>query len=235
MKNVDLLKEVQKNNALLGMQKNENLLQTKFDNSKEDINLLNVLNEELKSSKDKKEISNKFYLSLRKLIRMQILSINSEILKEVKKEDLTKVTINKVATDKQSANIGLNKLVQLHKKSLGACLSTLNSVFNQVKEEPNKVKEFISTTYRVNKITLNYEEINTTYKVKFCPILFDIIVYAKKNSELYSFISLLFTNEEINKLTERKVLNVIKENLTKLQEVKAQIKEAQKKLKEAKK
>lgn len=235
MKNVDLLKEAQKNNALLGMQKNENLLQTKFDNSKEDINLLNVLNEELKSSKDKKEISNKFYLSLRKLIRMQILSINSEILKEVKKEDLTKVTINKVATDKQSANIGLNKLVQLHKKSLGACLSTLNSVFTQVKEEPNKVKEFISTTYRVNKITLNYEEINTTYKVKFCPILFDIIVYAKKNSELYSFISLLFTNEEINKLTERKVLNVIKENLPKLQEVKAQIKEAQKKLKEAKK
>jgi len=81
MKNVDLLKEVQKNSTLLGMQKNENFLQTKFDNSKEDINLLNILNDELKSAKDKKEISNKFFLSLRKEIRISILSINKEVLK----------------------------------------------------------------------------------------------------------------------------------------------------------
>lgn len=235
MKNVDLLKEVQKNNALLGMQKNENLLQTKFDNSKNEVSALNVLNEELKTSKDKKEISSKFFISLRKLIRMQILSLNSEILKEVKKEELTKVVINKTASKKQSATIGVNKLVQLHKRSLGACLTTLNNVFSQVKEEPNKVKEFTSTSYRVNKLTLNYEEINTKYEVIFCPIIFDVISYARKNSELYSFISLLFTDEEINKLTERKVLNVISANLPKLQEVKAQIKEAQKKLKEAKK
>ena len=228
MKNVSLLKEVEKNQILLGMQKNENLLQTKFDNSKEDINLLNVLNEELKSAKDKKEVTNKFFLSLRKEIRLNILAINSEVLKDTKKEDLTKVIINKVATEKQSASIGVNKLVQLHKKSLGACLSTLNNVFTQVKEEPNKIKEFVSTSYRVNKITLNYEEINTTYKVKFCPITFDVIVYARKSSELYSFISLLFTDEELKKLTERKVLNVISANLPKLQDVKAQIKEAQK-------
>jgi len=225
MKNVSLLKEVEKNQILLGMQKNEVLFTSKFDSAKNEVSALNELNEELTSAKERKEVSNKFFLSLRKLIRISILAINSEVLKDTKKEELTKVIINKVASDKQSATIGVNKLVQKHNKSLGKCLSVLNSVFSEVKEEPNKVKEFISTSYRVNKLTLNYEEINTTYKVKFCPITFDIIGYAKRNSEFYSFISLLFTNEELTKLTERKVLNVIGANLPKLQETKAQIKE----------
>lgn len=235
MKNVNLLKEVEKNQILLGMAKNEELFSSKFKSAKNEVSALNELNNELKTLKDSKKVSNKFFIEYRKLIRAQILVLNSEVLKTTSKEQLTKVTINKVATDKQSATIGVNKLVQLHKKSLGACLTTLNNVFTQVKEEPNKVKEFISTSYRVNKITLNYEEINTTYKVVFCPITFDVISYARKNSELYAFISLLFNDEEIKKLSERKVLNVISANLPKLQEVKAQIKEAQKKLKEAKK
>ena len=223
-----LLKQAEKNTINVLIAKNEDLFTSNFESAKNEVSALNKLNDELKTSKDKKEVTNKFFLSLRKLIRMQILSINNEVLKTTSKDELTKVTINKVATDKQSATIGLNKLVQLHKKSLGSCLSTLNSVFTQVKEEPNKVKEFIFTSFRVNQINLNYEEVNTTYKVKFCPILFDIIGYARKNSELYSFISLLFTSEELSKLTERKVLNVISANLPKIQSVKAQIKESQK-------
>lgn len=219
-----LLKQAEKNTMNVLQAKNEKNFMTKFNNEKNEVQKLNELNEELKSSKDKKEVTNKFFLSLRKLIRISILAINSEVLKEVKKEELTKVIINKVASEKQSASIGVNKLVQLHKKSLGACLSTLNNVFSEVKNEPNKAKEFISTSFRVNKLTLNYEEINTTYKVKFCPITFDVIGYARKNSELYSFISLLFTSEELTKLTERKVLNVISSNLPKIQEVKAKIK-----------
>ena len=225
MKNVSLLKEVEKNQILLGMQKNEELFSSKFESAKNEVSALNVLNEELKTSKDKKEISNKFFLSLRKLIRVSILALNNEVLKTTSKEELTKVVINKTASEKQSQTIGVNKLVQLHKKSLGACLSVLDKVFNEVKNEPNKAKEFVSISYRVNKINLNYEEIKTTYKVTFCPILSDVIGYARKNSELYSFISLLFTNEEINKLTERKVLNAINKNLESIQNVKAQIKE----------
>ena len=225
MKNVNLLKEVEKNNALLGMAKNEKNFIVKFEESKNNVSLLNELNKELKTLKDSKKVTSKFFIEYRKLIRVSILAINTETLKDTKKEQLTKVTISKVATDKQSATIGVNKLVQLHKKSLGACLSVLDKVFTEVKNEPNKVKEFISVSYRVNKLTLNYEEINTTYKVVFCPILSDIISYSRKNSELYSFISLLFTSDELTKLTERKVLNMITKNLDTLQTTKAQIKE----------
>ena len=225
MKNVNLLKEVEKNNALLGMAKNEKNFIVKFEESKNNVSLLNELNKELKTLKDSKKVTSKFFIEYRKLIRVSILAINTETLKDTKKEQLTKVTISKVATDKQSATIGVNKLVQLHKKSLGACLSVLDKVFTEVKNEPNKVKEFISVSYRVNKLTLNYEEINTTYKVVFCPILSDIISYSRKNSELYSFISLLFTSDELTKLTERKVLNMVTKNLDVLQTTKAQIKE----------
>lgn len=225
MKNVNLLKEVEKNQILLGMEKTEKNFMVKFEESKNNVSLLNELNNELKTLKDSKKVTSKFFIEYRKLIRAQILSINTEILKDTKKEQLTKVTINKVASDKQSATIGLNKLVQIHKRSLGACLTTLDKVFNEVKSEPNKAKEFISVSYRVNKITLNYEEINTTYKVVFCPILSDIIGYARKNSDLYAFISLLFNDEELTKLTERKVLNMITKNLDILQTTKAQIKE----------
>lgn len=230
-----LLKQAEKNTNNVLMIETEKSFVSKFESAKNEVSLLNELNNELKTLKDSKKVSNKFFIEYRKLIRVSILALNNEVLKTTSKEELTKVVINKTASKKQSATIGVNKLVQKHKKSLGACLTTLNSVFSQVKEEPNKVKEFTDTTYRVNKLTLNYEEINTKYEVIFCPIIFDVISYARKSSELYSFISLLFTDEESKKLTERKVLNVISANLPKLQEVKAQIKEAQKKLKEAKK
>ena len=219
-----LLKQAEKNTMNVLQAKNEKNFMTKFNEVKNEVQKMNELNEELKTSKDKKEITNKFFLSLRKEIRLSILAINSEILKDTKKDELVKVVINKTATEKQSSTIGLNKLVQKHNRSLGKCISTLLSVYSEVRDEPNKVKEFIFTSYKVNKLTLNYEEINTTYKVKYCPILFDILGYSRKNSELYSFISLLFTSEELSKLTERKVLNVISANLPKIQSVKAEIK-----------
>lgn len=219
-----LLKQAEKNTMNVLQAKNEKNFMTKFNEVKNEVQKMNELNEELKTSKDKKEITNKFFLSLRKEIRISILAINSEVLKDTNKEELVKVVINKVASEKQSSTIGLNKLVQKHNRSLGKCISTLLSVYSEVRDEPNKAKEFIFTSYKVNKLTLNYEEINTTYKVKFCPILFDILGYSRKNSELYSFISLLFTSEELSKLTERKVLNVISANLPKIQSVKAEIK-----------
>lgn len=223
---MNIIKQAEKNTKLLTIEQKEKNFVAKFKETKKEVSLLNDLNNELKTLKDNKEVTNKFFIEHRKLIRLQILSINTEILKTTKKEDLKKVIINKVATEKQSNTIGVNKLVQLEKRSLGSCLSVLNKVYEDVKNEPNKIKEFISKSYRVNKLTLNYEEINTTYKVKFCPILSDIISFARKNSELYSFISLLFTDEELTKLTERKVLNVISSNLPKLQEIKAKIKES---------
>ena len=219
-----LLKQAEQNTINTLIVNNEKNFVVKFNEVKNEVQKLNELNEELKAYKDIKRISNKFYLSLRKEIRLSILAINSEILKDTNKEELVKVVINKVATEKQSSTIGLNKLVQKHNRSLGKCISTLLSVYTEVKEEPNKAKEFIFTSYKVNKLTLNYEEINTKYKVVFCPILFDILGYSRKNSELYSFISLLFTSEELSKLTERKVLNVISANLPKIQSVKAEIK-----------
>lgn len=219
-----LLKQAEKNTINVLQAKNEKNFTTKFNEVKNEVEKLNSLNEELKTSKDKKEVTSKFFLSLRKEIRLSILAINSEVLKDIKKEELTKVVINKTASEKQSSTIGMNKLVQKYNRSLGKCISTLLSVYTEVKDEPNKVKEFVFTSYKVNKLTLNYEEINTTYKVKFCPILFDILGYSRKNSELYSFISLLFTSEELTRLTERKVLNVISANLPKIQSVKAEIK-----------
>lgn len=221
-----LLKQAEQNTINTLIVNNEKNFMTKFESAKNEVQKLNELNEELKAYKDIKRISNKFYLSLRKEIRITILAINSEVLKDTKKEELTKVVINKTATEKQSSTIGLNKLVQKHNRSLGKCISTLLSVYTEVKEEPNKVKEFVFTSYKVNKLTLNYEEINTTYKVIYCPILFDILGYSRKNSELYSFISLLFTSEELTKLTERKVMNVLNANLPKIQSVKAEIKES---------
>lgn len=219
-----LLKQAEKNTMNVLQAKNEKNFTTKFNEVKNEVEKLNQLNEELKSSKDKKEISNQFFLSLRKLIRISILALNNEVLKTTSKEELIKVVINKTASEKQSNTIGLNKLVQKYNRSLGKCISTLLSVYTEVKNEPNKAKEFIFTSYKVNKLTLNYEEINTKYKVVFCPILFDILGYSRKNSELYSFISLLFTSEELSKLTERKVLNVISANLPKIQSVKSEIK-----------
>lgn len=222
---MNLVKQATKNTNNVTIAKNEKNFITKFEQSKNNVSLLNELNNELKTLKESKKVSSKFFIEYRKLIRVSILSINSELLKTIDKNDLIKVEINKKATDKQSATIGLNKLVQIHKKSLGACLSVLDKVFNDVKSEPNKEKEFVSVSYRVNKLTLESEKINTTYLVKFCPILSDVISYARKNSELYAFISLLFTSDELSKLTERKVLNAITKNIDTLQTTKAQIKE----------
>lgn len=221
-----LLKQATSNTIKLVIATTEKQFTSKFNEVKTDVQKLNELNEELKTSKGK--VTNKFFISLRKEIRLSILSINGEVLKTIKKDELKKVVINKTATDKQSSTIGLNKLVQKHNKSLGKCLSVLTSVFQEVKDSPKQEKEFVFTSYKVNKITLNYEEINTTYRVKFCPILFDILGYSRKNSDLYSFISLLFTSDELTKLTERKVMNVLNANLPKIQEAKAQIKETQK-------
>ena len=218
-----LLKQATQNTINVFIATTEKQFTSKFNEVKNEVEKLNELNEELKTSKGK--VTNKFFLSLRKEIRLAIIGLNSEVLKSIKKDELTKVVINKVATEKQSSTIGLNKLVQKHNRSLGKCISTLLSVYTEVKDSPKQEKEFIFTSYKVNKITLNYEEINTTYKVRYCPIIFDILGYSRKNSELYAFISLLFTTDELSKLTERKVMNVISANLPKIQETKAKIKE----------
>ena len=218
-----LLKQATSNTIKLAIATTEKNFTEKFNLVKNEAEKLSLLIDEL--TLEKKNVTNKFYLSLRKEIRLTIIALNSEILKGIKKDELKKVVINKIASDKQSSTIGLNKLVQQHNKSLGKCISTLLSVYTDVKESPKQEKEFVFTSYKVNKITLNYEEINTTYKVKFCPITFDILGYSRKNSDLYSFISLLFTSDELTKLTERKVMNVLNANLPKIQETKAKIKE----------
>jgi hypothetical protein len=159
-------------------------------------------------------------LAFRKLVRDSIFELS-------KLEDKTNVTTevqSKVATDKQNASTGFNKMIDIERRSLGACLNTINGALTLAKESPNKVYDFKETKERYDALTNKVYKITTEFSVKFEAVKFDIVNYARKNPTFYAELANLIQIADLGNLTEKKVNKFINENLARLQDIKVEIK-----------
>jgi|688.fasta_scaffold82190_7 hypothetical protein len=169
-------------------------------------------------------------LVLRKLIRDSIF----ELAKLEDKNNVITEEISKKATEKQNATSGFNAMIDLERRSLGACLNTLNGALMLAKESPNKVYDFKKVNERFDPITGMNLKTTIEFNVKYDAIKFDIVNFARKNIDFYSEVLNLLQIADLGNLTEKKVNKFISDNLANLQNIKVEIKakiEAEKKAK----
>ena len=164
-------------------------------------------------------------LALRNLVRNAIF----ELSKLEDKTNLETEVQSKQTTEKQNASSGFNKMLDLEKRSLGACLNTINGALVMAKNSPNKVYDFRETRERYDALTNKIYKITTEFSVKFEAVKFDVVNYARKNPTFYTELSNLIQIAELSNLTEKKVNKFINENLSRLQDIKVEVKNSLKK------
>ena len=169
-------------------------------------------------------------LALRKLIRNSIF----ELSKLEDKSNLTTEETTKKASDKQNASSGFNAMIDIERRSLGTCLNVLNGALTLAKDSPNKIYDFKKVNERFDPISGMNLKTTIEFSVKFDPIKFDIVNFARKNRDFYNEVLNLIQIADLGNLTEKKVNKFITDNLANLQNTKVEIKaklEAEKKAK----
>lgn len=171
---------------------------------------------------DKETFKIKERLSLRKLIRESI----HLLAKDESKENLVVEISTKKASDKQNATSGFNKMIDIEKRSLGACLNVINSALTLAKDSPNKVYEFSNTTERYDELTGKVNKVTIEFSVKYHMVKHDIVKFARIDRDFYTEVLNLLQIANVGNLTEKKVNKFITDNLERLQDIKAEIKKA---------
>ncbi len=176
---------------------------------------------------DNKEskIESKVRINFKKLVRAKIFELSKGFTtKDAINKGIERNYVQKTATEKQNKGKGFNILVKAELKSLGKCIQILDKVFIDVKNEPNKVKEFIETNERFNKITGKVDTITTSFSVSYDTILHDIISFSRKNVSYFYAIKERIELVDLGTLTESKVKKFLESNIELLQNLKVQIK-----------